>query len=262
MSIFHNLDQPSAPVKMVTPGDISPDVMGLFQALWKPGWIGFELDEKELTPEIKQEFNELLKLALIRFQLEFDFPPTGELTPELIEMLNAGRCGRIDLRKLSPASFTALPADLPPNPTFEYDDLSSSFSPSYVTNIIARSLNKWGAVLGNVRWFEGPSPIVHVAFKIREHGIPSDPFDGPGGVLAHAWSLRDTQLRGTLHLDGEELWDDKYDLETIILHECGHIYGLEHSFKERSAVMTPYYGGIKHELTQGDVNALRTLYGR
>lgn len=45
-------------------------------------------------------------------------------------------------------------------------------------------------------------PKVDVRFEVGEHG-DGDPFDGPGGVLAHAYY---PLFGGDLHFDEEERW--------------------------------------------------------
>ncbi len=50
-----------------------------------------------------------------------------------------------------------------------------------------------------------------------------------------------------------------YDVETVLLHENGHVAGLDHSDDER-AVMYPSYGGPRCALAEDDAAAVRTLY--
>lgn len=53
--------------------------------------------------------------------------------------------------------------------------------------------------------------------------------------------------------------DGRYDLESVLLHENGHVAGLGHS-SQVSAVMYAYYGGLRRELHQDDVNGISFLY--
>ena len=56
-----------------------------------------------------------------------------------------------------------------------------------------------------------------------------------------------------------------YDLESVALHEIGHVLGLEHDSLHNTAVMYPWAGygayGIKRSLTYEDINSLYSLYG-
>lgn len=51
----------------------------------------------------------------------------------------------------------------------------------------------------------------------------------------------------------------RYDLESVILHENGHVAGLGHS-ADTGAVMYAYYGGVRRELHQDDIDGISFLY--
>ncbi|KAK4715722.1 hypothetical protein R3W88_014060 [Solanum pinnatisectum] len=73
---------------------------------------------------------------------------------------------------------------------------------------------------------------IQIGFFVRDHG-DGNPFDGPMKILAHMFAPP-TEF---FHLDGEENWlvDGEYlkegmvDLESVVVHEIGHILGLDHS---------------------------------
>ena len=103
-----------------------------------------------------------------------------------------------------------------------------------VQSAIWRALNIWAEVtpLSFERKPDGTSTLVgeisdiEIVFGSGNHGIshPSDgPFDGSsragGSVLAHAFnpgSVRFADLRGDMHFDEDELWQDAgwYHLKT------------------------------------------------
>ncbi|MBA0700588.1 hypothetical protein Goari_022074 [Gossypium aridum] len=105
-----------------------------------------------------------------------------------------------------------------------------------------------------------PLDIV-MGFHRGFHGDNS-PFDGPGNVLAHAFAPQD----GRLHYDADENWStnnairpNQIDLETIAIHEIGHILGLGHS-QDPNAIMYAYYRTIQRNLGRDDIAGIRALY--
>ncbi|XP_073248647.1 matrilysin-like [Porites lutea] len=88
------------------------------------------------------------------------------------------------------------------------------------------------------------------------------PFNGPGGVLAHAYYPQD----GRAHFDEDETFTHNTSSGTNLLwvavHEFGHSLGLRHS-NVRGAVMYPYYTGYVPDmkLHSDDVAGIQSLYG-
>jgi len=91
------------------------------------------------------------------------------------------------------------------------------------------------------------------------------PFDGQKGILAHAWALTTAKpFGGQMHCDEDENWSEmqlgdrnpnKTDLLTTIIHEIGHMLGLDHSEIE-SAMMGMHYNGVKIHLHEDDHQGL------
>lgn len=89
-----------------------------------------------------------------------------------------------------------------------------------------------------------------------------------GGVLAHAdfppgFSVITNGLPLPVHFDdSEHTWavGGNFDIETVALHEFGHILGLLHEPNVQGAVMFPSYSGILTALHDDDSDGLRALY--
>nr|XP_015221916.1 PREDICTED: stromelysin-3 [Lepisosteus oculatus] len=90
------------------------------------------------------------------------------------------------------------------------------------------------------------------------------PFDGPGGILAHAFFPR-THREGDIHFDYDETWTVGNSMGTDLLqvaaHEFGHVLGLQHSLVP-GAVMSPFYSfSYPLALSDDDKQGIQYLYG-
>lgn len=125
----------------------------------------------------------------------------------------------------------------------------------------------WAGVLCGVAFEErqsGPADF-EIAWATGDHGDGSA-FDGVGNTLAHAFYPPPCGggHAGKLHFDDAETWSltgsgGTFDVETVALHEAGHLLGLGHS-SVAGSVMFPTYGGVRRSLTQDDVDGIRRLY--
>jgi matrixin len=104
-----------------------------------------------------------------------------------------------------------------------------------------------------------------IGWATADHG-DGNPFDGVGTVLAHAFyppPCGDSHT-GECHFDDADIWSlavapGTRDLETVALHEIGHLLGLDHS-PVTGSVMFASYGGVRRAPTQDDIDGIRRLY--
>ncbi|XP_038619255.1 stromelysin-3 isoform X1 [Tachyglossus aculeatus] len=133
-----------------------------------------------------------------------------------------------------------------------------------VRQTIAEALQVWSEVtpLTFTEVQDGRADIM-IDFTRFWHG-DTLPFDGPGGILAHAFFPK-THREGDVHFDYDETWTVRSDLGTDLLqvaaHEFGHVLGLQHTPVAKS-LMSPFYTfRYPLRLSQDDRRGIQHLYG-
>ncbi len=131
---------------------------------------------------------------------------------------------------------------------------------------IAEGITEWADHV-QLYFTETSSPGLNASFDCLfatySHGDGS-PFDGPGGVLAHAFfpaNPNPEPIAGDIHFDDSEFWRVGYgvDMYSIALHECGHSLGLGHSADPNAVMYWAYYSPYDG-LAQDDINGIRAIY--
>ncbi|KAJ7305098.1 hypothetical protein JRQ81_010935 [Phrynocephalus forsythii] len=147
----------------------------------------------------------------------------------------------------------------------------SHLSRETMRTLMYYALNVWTEVTPlNFHEVGSPSADISVEFLQLDHH-DGHPFDGPGGMVAHAFFPGDPQRAGNVHFDGDENWtfrsadDFGIDLFAVAVHEFGHSLGLTHSSSKHS-IMRPYYQGpvgdpLQYELHVEDCAEIQKLYG-
>ncbi|KAL7077312.1 hypothetical protein ACQ4LE_003235 [Meloidogyne hapla] len=211
--------------------------------------------------------------AIKKFQAFAHLPVTGKLDVKTKKKMAKKRCGMQDVEMISRNGASPFKWDKS-IVTYTIHNFSPDLSSSRQRDAIRRAYQTWSAVIP-VRFEETSGAAdINVLFASGSHGDPW-PFDGRGGVLAHATMPKD----GKLHFDESENWalgpedankigTSRYtDLYPVAVHEIGHTLGLSHSRVE-DAIMAPFYQEtvengvyVMPRLKSDDIRAIQAIYG-
>uniref|UniRef100_A0A672IWB2 Collagenase 3 n=1 Tax=Salarias fasciatus TaxID=181472 RepID=A0A672IWB2_SALFA len=193
----------------------------------------------------------------------FGLKETGLLDSDTLKVMKKPRCGVPDVDNFS---------FYPTRPKWKKNTITymiSRFTPDMKKEDVEKSfrlaLKMWSDAtpLKFIKVNQGPADIVFT-FARGMHG-DFFPFDGPGGVLAHAFQPGEG-IGGDVHFDDDETWTaakQGYNLFAVAAHELGHSLGLTHS-QDPSSIMYPTYrhhSSTQYSLSADDEQGIQTLYG-
>nr|XP_021335120.1 matrix metalloproteinase-18-like isoform X1 [Danio rerio] len=190
----------------------------------------------------------------------FGLEESGEVDPQTIRAMRRARCGLSDVERFGKTMRWT-------NKTLTYkiSKFSSKMSSARVKTAFRQAWQLWAqaAPLKFRRKRRSDADIV-ISFNNKDHNDGS-PFDGEGGILAHAFSPG-PGIGGDVHFDDEETWTTNgsgYNLLPVAVHEFGHALGLSHS-SDPGAIMFPAYNFGLHsvlQLSYQDVKDIKEMYG-
>ncbi|TRY56327.1 hypothetical protein DNTS_031858 [Danionella cerebrum] len=189
---------------------------------------------------------------------------TGKLDRKTLEMMKKPRCGVPDVASFS--TFPRKPKWQTNRLTYRIVNYTPDLSVAEVDQSIRRALEIWSKVtpLRFSQIYRGTADIM-ITFQRRNHG-DSFPFDGPGGVLAHAFAPS-PGVGGDAHFDDDERFTLRSQRDFVLFlvaaHEFGHSLGLDHS-RVPNALMFPTYtfqNPDTFSLSSDDIRGIQSLYG-
>ncbi|XP_030973585.1 metalloendoproteinase 2-MMP-like [Quercus lobata] len=243
------------------------------------GYLSYN-HSKNHTHTNDDDFDELLESAIKTYQLNYHLNATGTLDAKTVSTMMMPRCGVADISNgtnwmrskkhhhrhgsLHTVSHYTFFQGNPKWPSSKYH-LTYGFLPGTPTEAmspVAKAFETWAANT-HFKFSRAQDPTnanIKVSFHRRDHG-DGHAFDGAGGILAHAWAPTD----GRFHYDADEQWSvgaapNAFDLETVALHEIGHLLGLDHSSVEGAIMWPNIRPGVTQGLHRDDIDGIKALY--
>lgn len=210
------------------------------------------------------KFDSATEQALQDFQRRYALEATGSVDEATLALMGQPRCGFPDTAEFVAQGnkWTTL------NLRYGFVEFTGDLTQAQVRQAVTAAFGYWAAVTP-LTFTEVPNasnPEIRIRFVSGDHGDGS-PFDGPSGVLAHAFypPPNGGDVAGDAHFDEAETWSvglpaTGIDLYTVTAHEFGHALGLAHS-TVTDALMYPYYGGPHRFLSADDIAGIQSIYG-
>ncbi|XP_041918944.1 collagenase 3-like [Alosa sapidissima] len=207
--------------------------------------------------------NASFKDNLEAMQSFFGLEVTGTLDKNTIEVMKAPRCGVSDISRYG--HFAGRPKWEKKLITYRITIYTRDLSQREVDYTIGQAFKLYSDIIPlDFKQITSGTADIMILFKGRYHG-DFWPFDGSGGVLAHASSPGQGE-GGDTHFDDDENWtltSRGVNLLLVAAHEFGHALGLDHS-RDRSALMYPTYQYVNtngYKLPDDDRLGVQNLYG-
>uniref|UniRef100_A0A8D2JH90 Matrix metallopeptidase 27 n=1 Tax=Varanus komodoensis TaxID=61221 RepID=A0A8D2JH90_VARKO len=193
----------------------------------------------------------------------FGLNVTGKIDANTLEIMQQPRCGVPDVGQY----VLALPGWKKTRLTYRIVNYTPDMKRADVETAIRKAFEVWSMVtpLTFSRVHKGRADIM-IEFATRVHPSCPRQFDGPLGVLGHAFPPGHP-FRGNVHFDEDENWitnSAEFDLRLVAAHEIGHALGLAHSNDPR-ALMFPNYKPLEDPtafpLSRDDIDGIQAIYG-
>ncbi len=204
--------------------------------------------------------------ALASYQKFTGKPASGEFDQATRRVMACPRCAMPDFNELE---FRVIGAWDRRDLTYAFGNLTSQpVGDAAARDAVRAAFDTWAAAGVGLTFREVATDELH-DIQIEWRPARDPDLSMRGGALAHAdfppgYSLLVESPPLPLHFDDDEhTWatdGTDFDIETVALHEIGHLLGMLHEPVNTAAVMFPNYEGVRRTLHPDDLAGLRTLY--
>jgi len=250
-----------AAVSAAAPGEEHPGLTAVQQFLQRFGYLGTQQFEPGKLDDQTSD-------ALAKFQSFHGIEATGEFDEQTKDQMTEPRCAHPDM-----ASGIAFSTQCAWNKTtlgFAFDVTTTDVAGTGPFDAIRSAFATWASVVGFTFNEVAASASPDILIGWRPANDPD--LSMVGGTLAHAdfppgCSVVTNSLPKPVHFDdSEHTWavgasTAAFDIETVAVHELGHILGLAHSAVP-GAVMSPTVAPnfTLRALTADDTSGIQSLY--
>lgn len=215
----------------------------------------------------KGKLDRVTSEALEKYQSRNGLHVSGNFTQATRRQMRSFRCGLPDMHRGLAAS--TLCKWEKPLLRFAFDWGTDDVNGREEFGAVRKAFASWSSVTG-LEFEEvvfSDAPDIQIGWRASD-----DPDYELSGVVAHSdypigCSVSTGQLPLPIHFNSQFRWaveaaSNAFDIESVALHEIGHILGLGH-LSDKNAVMFEqiFVGSLNRVLTENDIEAIAALYG-
>ena len=259
------------------PGQHHSSVTEVQNYLRRFGYLDFAPGAVDDPPEAGHLDSATVR-ALVELQMRYDIGTPGVLDAPTREFMSAPRCGMPDLTGRPTLNFRAVCAWNRRDLSYQFgrpgaSALTADVPQGVSINAIRRALATWTAAGVGLRFRVITGVDITIDADIRIEWRPEADPDASmaGDVIAHSdyppscWAVTNSYPK-PMHFDDSVTWVDGavaggFDIESVALHELGHLLGLDHS-TVAGTVMWPTIPSnfTLRSLQPDDLAGIRSLY--